>query len=147
MEEKDSNQIAEAWLNFQRNWWAWDKLDELCRKDAQGAWAVLIDLVDLADSKELLEDIGVGPLEDFINYYAADCISEIEIAATSSEALSQALSYAQLRDSVATRVMSTSLSVAGKLVNIEARPRYQALLKRVNLDDASLAEWERTIEF
>jgi hypothetical protein len=35
----------------------------------------------------------------------------------------------------------------GKLVNIETNPRYQALLKKVNLDDAALAEWERTIEF
>lgn len=98
MNETESKQIAEAWLDFQRNWWAWDKLDELCRKDPKGAWVVLSGLVELADSKELLEDIGVGPLEDFINYYASDYIGEIELAAASSEALSLALSHAQLRD-------------------------------------------------
>lgn len=98
MDGTESKKIAEAWLNFQRNWWAWDKLDELCRKDPKGAWSVLTGLVELADSKELLEDIGVGPLEDFINYYAADHVDEIEKAAAASEALSSALSYSQLRD-------------------------------------------------
>ena len=98
MDAIESRKIAEAWVNFQRNWWAWDKLDELCRKDAKGAWAVLVELVEVAQSNELLEDIGVGPLEDFINYYATDYISEIETAAAKSEALSNALAHAQLRD-------------------------------------------------
>ena len=43
---------------------------------AKGAWSVLTELVELADSKELLEDIGVGPLEDFINYHVSDYIAE-----------------------------------------------------------------------
>jgi hypothetical protein len=98
MDGTESKKIAEAWLDFQRNWWAWDKLDELCRKDPEGAWAALTELVELADSEELLEDIGVGPLEDFINYYATDYIDAIETAAAGSEALSSALSRAQLRD-------------------------------------------------
>lgn len=98
MDATESKKIAQAWVDFQRNWWAWDRLDELCRKDPKGTWVVLTDLVEVAESKELLEDIGVGPLEDFINYYASDYIDELESAAASSEALSTALSYAQLRD-------------------------------------------------
>ena len=98
MDATESRKIADAWVNFQRNWWAWDKLDELCRKDAKGAWAVLVELVEVAQSSELLEYIGVGPLEDFINYYAAEYIVEIETAAAASEALSSALGHAQLRD-------------------------------------------------
>ena len=98
MDATESKKIAEAWVNFQQNWWAWDKLDELCRKDPKGTWTVLTDLVEVAQSKDLLEDIGVGPLEDFINYYATEYIDELESAVGSSEALSVALSYAQLRD-------------------------------------------------
>ena len=48
MSKKDSAGLAEAWINFQRNWWAWDKLDELCRNDADAAWSVLQELTELA---------------------------------------------------------------------------------------------------
>lgn len=98
MDGTESNKIAEAWVNFQRNWWAWDKLDELCRKDPKGAWQVLIELVEVAESSDLLEDIGVGPLEDFINYYAVDYIDELEATAATSAALAAALGHAQVRD-------------------------------------------------
>ncbi|MDA0822147.1 MAG: hypothetical protein O3C28_06945 [Proteobacteria bacterium] len=98
MDGTESKKIAEAWVNFQRNWWAWDKLDELCRKDAKGAWGVLVELVEVAEGDDLLEDIGVGPLEDFVNYYATDYIDEIESAARASAQLSAALAHVQLRD-------------------------------------------------
>jgi Family of unknown function (DUF6869) len=119
MDGSESKKIAEAWLSFQRNWWAWDKLDELCRKDPKGAWAVLSGLVELADSKDLLEDIGVGPLEDFINYYASDYIGEIELAAASSEALSLALSHAQLRD--ATHPQAARIAALGCRITAPAK--------------------------
>jgi len=111
MDGTESKKIAQAWINFQQNWWAWDKLDELCRKDPKGTWQVLIDLVEVAESTELLEDIGVGPLEDFINYYAADYIDQLESIAVSSEAFSTALSYVQLRDS--THALSDRIAALG----------------------------------
>ena len=40
--------------------------------------ALVRELVEKAEGKELLEDIGVGPLEDFLNYYATDFIEQIE---------------------------------------------------------------------
>ena len=97
MNDKKSIELAQAWIDFQKNWWAWDKLDELCRKDDQAAWPVLLKLVELAGSEDLLEDIGVGPLEDFVNYYAADYIDQLESAAAQSEALKKALSFLQIR--------------------------------------------------
>ncbi|MFT4580990.1 MAG: hypothetical protein ACI915_001335 [Gammaproteobacteria bacterium] len=116
MDGTESKKIAEAWVNFQRNWWAWDKLDELCRKDAKAAWAVLVELVEVADGADLLEDIGVGPLEDFINYYATDYIDDIEAAARASEQLSAALAHAQLRDAnheMAARIAALGCRTSG----------------------------------
>ena len=55
-------------------------------------------LLGMADGKELLEDIGAGPLEDFINYYASDFIDELEFAAASNGTFLTALSCVQLRD-------------------------------------------------
>ena len=119
MEDTESKKIAAAWLNFQQNWWAWDKLDELCRKDPAGAWPVLMELVQQAQNAELLEDIGVGPLEDFLNYYATDYIEELEDAIQSNKPLKKALAYAQLRDSkhpLADRIemLGCRISSAGK---------------------------------
>ena len=98
MSDKKSIELAQAWISFQQNWWAWDKLDELCRKDDKAAWPVLLQLVELAQNDDLLEDIGVGPLEDFVNYYADDYIEQLETAATSSEPLRTALSFLQIRE-------------------------------------------------
>lgn len=97
MSNKDSATLAQAWIDFQRNWWAWDKLDEYCRKDADAAWGVLKSLTELADTDELLEDIGVGPLEDFINYYADSHIEQLEQAA-SQPGMAKALAHASLRE-------------------------------------------------
>ena len=98
MDGIESKKIARAWVKFQQNWWAWDRLDELCQKDPKSSWLVLTALLGMADGKELLEDIGAGPLEDFINYYASDFIDELESAAASNGTFLTALSYVQLRD-------------------------------------------------
>ena len=119
MSKKDSAALAEAWINFQRNWWAWDKLDELCRKDADGAWAVLQELTELADTDELLEDIGVGPLEDFFNYYADSHIIELEQGAV-KPGMGKALAHASVRDNenpMAERLAALGCQIAGKVAD------------------------------
>ena len=117
MTENENQELAKAWISFQKNWWAWDKLDELCRKDAAGAWGVLQALVELAESDDLLEDIGVGPVEDFVNYYASDYIDEIERAAGTSDAMKKALSFSQIRD--ASDPMVARLSALGCKANVD----------------------------
>ncbi len=111
MDGAESKELAQAWLDFQKNWWAYDRLDELCRRDPKAAWNVLNELVRMADSRELLEDIGVGPLEDFINNHAQIFIDELEARVDGDERLSQALGYAQLRDS--THPMAARLTALG----------------------------------
>jgi hypothetical protein len=115
MSSKDSAQLAQAWIDFQRNWWAWDKLDEYCRKDADAAWGVLKALTELADTDELIEDIGVGPLEDFINNYAESHIDDIE-AAAKAPGMAKALGHASMRDKdnpLATRLAALGCKTAG----------------------------------
>ena len=119
MSKKDSAGLAEAWINFQRNWWAWDKLDELCRNDADAAWSVLQELTELADTDELLEDIGVGPLEDLINNYSDSHITALEKAA-GNPGLKKALSHASVRDSenpMADRLAALGCQTPGKLTD------------------------------
>ena len=117
MSKKDTQGLAQAWIAFQRNWWAWDKLDEYCRKDADAAWQVLLELAEVADTDELLEDIGVGPLEDFINYYADSHIEAIEKAAT-NPGMAKALAHASVRDAenpAAARLTAIGCQIAGQV--------------------------------
>ncbi|MEM7469288.1 MAG: DUF6869 domain-containing protein [Pseudomonadota bacterium] len=117
MSKKDTAGLAQAWIDFQKNWWAWDKLDEFCRKDAGAAWEVLKELTELADTPELLEDVGVGPLEDFINYYAEQYIDELESAAANS-GMAKALSHASVRDAdnpLADRLTKIGCQKSGQL--------------------------------
>lgn len=114
MSNNEHQKLAQSWIDFQRNWWAWDKLDEHCRKDADAAWQVLQALTELADTEELLEDIGVGPLEDFINYYAENYIDKLE-AAAKKPGMQTALSHAAIRDAdnpVASRLTAIGCKAA-----------------------------------
>jgi hypothetical protein len=118
MNESENTRIATAWLDFQRNWWAYDKLDELCSSEPETAIAVLQAMIAQAGSKELLEDIGVGPLEDFVNNHASSHIDQIESLAGSNEAFSAALAHAQVRDGehpMAGRLSALGCRIAGKL--------------------------------
>ena len=119
MTKKDTEGLARSWIAFQRNWWAWDKLDDYCRNNANAAWSVLKVLTELADTDELLEDIGVGPLEDFINNYAESHIEELEKAAAQS-GMGKALSHASIRDSenpLSARLAALGCQIPGRLAD------------------------------
>ena len=45
------------------------------------------------------------------------------------------------------RVLRTMHKSFGAWDELMARPRYRALMEKINMDDASIAELERTIEF
>lgn len=97
MDSTESTKIAQAWIEFQRNWWAYDKLDDLCRQDPDAAWLVIVDMLEIVESVELLEDIAVGPLEDFIAAYALEYFDAIEALSKSNETFAKALTFVSLR--------------------------------------------------
>lgn len=84
-------QIARAWVVFQRNWWAHNQVVALCREHPKKAWALLQHLLVLANTKDLILDVGAGPLEDFIRTHASTYIKRIELLAANNIRFRKAL--------------------------------------------------------
>jgi hypothetical protein len=94
----DVDRLARAWIALQRNWWAHGELGDLCASSPVEAWQVLVRLAVLCDSDELTEDLGAGPLEDFIRFHAPTYIDAIDDLARQNAAFRTALQHVLLPD-------------------------------------------------
>lgn len=92
MQPDEELRVAHSWLEVQRHWWAWEQVHRLSEGDPHAAWSLLGTLVDLADSDELLGDIGAGPLEDFVRAHATQFIRELEMKAATDPRFRRLLS-------------------------------------------------------
>jgi hypothetical protein len=94
-----SNQssLVDAWLTVQRNWWAYVEVREQIAQKPSAAWLTILALVTKADTPELLEDIGAGPLEDFLKLHGESFIEQLEHEAGTSKNLRDALGHVWLR--------------------------------------------------
>jgi TolB-like protein len=81
-----------------------------------------------------------NPLAAFASIVIASARGNVDGAIDGWEALYE-------RQSPFTRFVRAIPSLEDNWAAIQREPRYQALLKKVNLDDASIAEYERTIDF
>ena len=86
-----SSELVAAWLALQRNWWAHDALNDLCRKDPLEAWSVVVELVAAAESDELLEMIGASPLEDLLQDHGSTLLAKVEEEHARSDKFRKAL--------------------------------------------------------
>ncbi len=98
MDEIDENKLIDGWLTYQRNWWAFEALNGLIGGQPKKAWEVLKALIGKADTDSLLERVGSGPLEDFINFHGAEFIEQIEDFAKKDPKFSQALAAVWIED-------------------------------------------------
>jgi len=91
MSEEARSSLIEAWLTFQRNWWAYEAMEHLCRNEPHECWITLLELLDAADTDDLLGDIAAGPLEDFLRLHGLQFVSKVEQEATANAKLRLAL--------------------------------------------------------
>ena len=93
MNPPDRERLVNAWLTYQKNWWAFEALMKLWRESPDEALDVIINLARSADDDELVEAVGAGPLEDLIREHGASMIDAIETRAKSDLRFRQALSH------------------------------------------------------
>jgi hypothetical protein len=101
--------LARAWVRVQKNWWAYDEVQDAVENHPRRAWALLGRLADLAASDELIDDLGAGPLEDFVQAHAAKFIGQIERRAVEHDRFRRALHSVRLpraSDSVSRRLLA-----------------------------------------
>jgi len=83
--------IARAWVKVQENWWAYTEVQDAVEKRPRKAWVLLGHLADLASTRELVDDLGAGPLEDFIRVNAPKYIGQIERRASEHDRFRRAM--------------------------------------------------------
>lgn len=96
MTSPDTDRLVAAWLTYQRNWWAYSAMEELCVKDPESALLVLLRMVSAADNNEMLETIGAGPLEDLLQDHGSTVVAQVEAEAASNPKLRIALAHVWL---------------------------------------------------
>lgn len=107
------DRLARAWIRFQRNWWAFEETFEVCGKHPRRAMRLLVRLTELANTDELVRDIGAGPLEDFIGDHAPKFIAQLERTAIQKPRFRRALRSVRLpeaKDSVTLRLFALGCS-------------------------------------
>ena len=108
--KRDLN-VARAWLRIQKDWWAWDELHDACRERPDRAWRIIRAIAPLANSRDLVRDLGCGPLEDLIDYHAPTFIDRIERECATNPRFRRAMSIVWLPE--ATDVVSRRLIALG----------------------------------
>jgi hypothetical protein len=101
--------VASAWVQLQRNWWAYDEVQDAVENRPRKAWLLLGRIADLASTRELENDLGAGPLEDFVRRHAPKYIGQIERRASEHERFRRAMGWVRLpraRDPVSQRLFA-----------------------------------------
>jgi hypothetical protein len=108
--------VARAWVEVQKNWWAFDEVQSALETQPRRAWRLLVRLADLASTTELARDLGCGPLEDFVRAHAPDYIERIEALAAKNANFRRALRamyFPEGSDAVSRRVLALGCQAIG----------------------------------
>jgi hypothetical protein len=101
--------VAGAWIQLQRNWWAYHEVQDAVADRPRKAWLLLGRIADLASTRELESDLGAGPLEDFVRLHAPRYIGQIERRASEHDRFCRAMGWVRLpraRDRVSQRLFA-----------------------------------------
>lgn len=109
MRSDRSLRVARAWIQLQRSWWAYNEVQDAVENHPRKAWLLLGRLTDLAATRELVNDLGAGPLEDFVRAHAPKYIGQIERRASEDERFRRAMGAVRLpraRDPISQRLFA-----------------------------------------
>lgn len=119
----DRDTLVAAWLKYQRNWWAYEALNDQIRESPADAWRTLLALIAEAQSEpELLDDVGVGPLEDFVGAHGDAYIEQIEHEARVNLAFRKALERVWLRPEE-NGVVERLVSLGCEVIPVDGHPK------------------------
>jgi len=97
----ENHSLADAWIRFHHLtkessaraglWWAWERLDELCRKEPDTAWHIIQEIIAQDESDKILASVGAGPFEDLLVHHGARVIDQVESCARANAAFKRML--------------------------------------------------------
>jgi hypothetical protein len=91
-----NSKLADAWVVLQQHWWAYGQLVRVCEFHPRRAWSILMLLATRAKTKELVEDLGAGPLQDFVRHHGPAFVGRLEQQAIANPRFRKALRHVDL---------------------------------------------------
>jgi len=105
MSTHSHEQVAEAWISVQENWWAYQHLQSLIENSPEEAWDMILAILERIESPELLEDLGAGPLEDLMRDHGPEFIDRVESLARENQRFRAAVSVVDGHLSIDSQVL------------------------------------------
>src|SRR5690606_3524766 len=91
-ESVKKDRLVDAWLTYQKNWWAFGALNRLISEEPGEALKVIENIAYRAEgSIELLGALAAGPLEDLLSEHGEKVIDEVEALAKREPAIRRCL--------------------------------------------------------
>jgi hypothetical protein len=99
----DEGTLAETYLRQYEtksddDFWAYERVDDLVKKEPQAGWRITLKLVELAPSGAALAYVAAGPLEVIVNRWGNELRPEIEQEARRNRRFLRALSMIRVRE-------------------------------------------------
>ena len=60
---------------------AWEKVDDLVRRDPESGWSLILELITAAADDKILANVAAGPLEDLLSRDADRFLEKVELEA------------------------------------------------------------------
>jgi hypothetical protein len=79
-------------LKEEQDFWAFDEVNRIVRRDPAAGWRLTSLLVNKAPSDEALAYVAAGPLEDLLTFHGPALIDHVAVAARADKRLQLALS-------------------------------------------------------
>jgi len=108
MSETELQKVAETWITLyylpedpqerQENFWAFNKLADLCYNDPESCWKVIHLIRQLDGSDIILANLAAGPLEDLLVQHGSNFIDRIEALAKHDQQFKKLLGAVWQRD-------------------------------------------------
>lgn len=109
--------IAQAWIAMHRtvegsveyrsNFWAYERISDLCEVDPETCWLVIDKIRCLDSSDAVISNLAAGPLEDLLVFHGAKFIDRVEAVANSDPVFKKLLAAVwknEIDDAVWTRM-------------------------------------------
>ena len=78
MDEEEIKALASAWIQHEETSWAWKKLHEIVDRSHDEAWLIIEEILKQSENEDVIDMLGVGPLEEILSAYADHYLDVVE---------------------------------------------------------------------
>ena len=107
------HEVEENSPNYKRNFWAFEKLDDICENDPKLCWEIILEILNRDISDTVFGNLAAGPTEDLLVRHGPDFIDKFEKEAGQNERFKNLLSGVWQND-IVDDIWKRVLAVSGE---------------------------------